>query len=97
MAAGEYRLGVLDLHRARRFVEIPRRWLLRDLAALLFSTLDLGYTRRDWLRFVRIYSGEPLRKSFSSRLDFWEKVLRRAERLYAEGVRKGTVKGKYAP
>ena len=33
--------------------QLPQRWRLRDLAALLFSTLDLGYSRRDWLRFVR--------------------------------------------
>lgn len=91
-AGGVISLAVLDLHRARRFARIPRRWLLRDLAALLFSSLDLGYTRNDWLRFVRIYTGEPI-----ARMDvkFWQQVLERAERLYEEGLRKDIVKGRY--
>ena len=34
-------LGVLDLHRALIFDEIPQAWRRRDLAALLYSALDL--------------------------------------------------------
>jgi len=94
---GVVELAVLDLHRARRFVQIPRRWLLRDLAALLFSTLDLGYSQRDWFRFIRAYTGEPLQESFRSNEKFWLDVLKRAHRLYAEGQREGIVKNRYTP
>jgi heptose I phosphotransferase len=93
--AREMRLGVLDLHRARRFVGIPRRWRKRDLAALLFSSLDLELSKLDWLRFVRIYTGRPLKEGFAKDQAFWGKILRRAERLYAQGRRKGIVKGRY--
>lgn len=96
-ANGTVDLAVLDLHRARRFARIPRRWLLRDTAALLFSSLDLGYSQRDWLRFIRIYTGEPLAKSFRGREKFWRDVLSRAQRLYVAGERKGIVKGRYRP
>jgi len=95
LASGQVRLAVLDLHRARRFDPIPQRWLKRDLAALLFSSLDLGYTRNDWLRFIRLYTGNSLREELERRGAFWQGVLRRAEKLYDEGLRKGTVKGIY--
>ena len=94
---GQFDLAVLDLHRARRFDVIPRMWLKRDLAALLFSTLDLGYTRRDWLRFIHLYTGRPLREELAEREDLWASVLQRAEKLYNEGLRKGLVKGLYKP
>ena len=94
-AAGKQELAVLDLHRARRFEHIPKRWLRRDLAALIFSCLDLGFSQRDWLRFIRIYTGLPLKTVFSRDARFWQTVWTRAEKLYDEGLRKGTVKGFY--
>ncbi len=95
LADPQAELAVLDLHRARRFEDIPERWLKRDLAALLFSTLDLGYTRRDWWRFIALYSGRSVREELRERGAFWRAVLKRAEKLYREGQRKGIVKGRY--
>ena len=95
MAAGRVSLAVLDLHRARRFAHLPDKWRKRDLAALLFSTLDLGLSRRDWLRFIRIYTGKPLRTVMREDAALWRSVLARAEKLYDEGLRKGLVKGVY--
>jgi heptose I phosphotransferase len=88
-------LGVLDLHRALIFDEVPERWRLRDLAALLFSTLDLGINRRAWLRFVRVYTGRPLREVFAEEGEFWQAVYRRACDLYEKGRRKKLVKGNF--
>lgn len=96
LAEGKVRLAVLDLHRARRFERVPERWLLRDLAALLYSTLDLGYTRADWLRFVRLYSNRSLAEEMLERGAFWRAVLRRAEKLYQAGLRKQLVYGRYS-
>ena len=90
-------LGVLDLHRARLFDELPRRWRLRDLAALLYSTLDLELSPRAWLRFVRVYTGRPLAETFREEGDLWRAVYRRACRLYAKGRRKGLVSGAFSP
>jgi len=90
-------LGVLDLHRARRFATLPDRWRRRDLAALLYSSLDLGYTPADWLRFIRLYSGRSLRTEWQARGAFWLSVLKRAHKLYREGQRKALVRGLYTP
>ena len=93
----EIELAVLDLHRAQRFDRLPRRWRKRDMAALLFSSLDLGFTQRDWLRFLRRYRSLPLRVVLQQEGAFWRQVLNRAQRLYREGQRKGIVKGLYTP
>lgn len=97
LAEERVELAVLDLHRARRFDHVPLRWRKRDLAALLFSSLDLGYTQRDWLRFIRLYTGKPIREALAEQGPLWRAVFARAQKLYREGLRKGTVKGLYTP
>lgn len=92
---GTIALAVLDLHRAGVRRRVPRRWLRRDLAAILFSVLDLPLTRRDWLRFVRAYRGRPLRDVLAEERSLWRSVYRRAVRLYRKGARKGLVKGHF--
>ncbi len=96
-ASGNVSLAVLDLHRARRFAKVPFRWLKRDLAALLFSSLDLGFSERDWLRFIAIYSGKPASVALREEAALWQAVRQRADKLYSEGLRKGIVKGLYTP
>ena len=93
--ANAVELGVLDLHRARRFKQIPDRWLKRDLAALLFSTMDLPLTQRAWLRFIRLYANRPLQEEFAERGAFWREVKDRAEKLYRNGLKRGIVQGNY--
>lgn len=86
-------LAVLDLHRALIFRELPGSWRRRDLAALLFSSLDLPVSRLSWLRFVRVYTGRPLREVFAEEGRFWESVYQRALKLYEKGKRKGLSRG----
>lgn len=90
-------LGVLDLHRALIFDEIPENWRLKDLAALLYSSLDLPVSRLSWLRFVRIYTGRPLQVTFAEEGDFWEGVYARALKLYRKGQRKSLTRGNFQP
>jgi len=90
---GRVDLAVIDLHRAQIHERLPARWLRRDLAALLYSTLDLPLSRRDWLRFVRVYRGRPLRDVMRDEGRFWAGVRRRALVLYAKGQRKGLIRG----
>ena len=90
-------LAVLDLHRALRFTHLPWRWRKRDLAALLYSALDLPLKRRAWLRFVRIYSGRRLAEEFAENGRRWEQVYRRAIALYRKGERKGLTRGNFRP
>ena len=94
-ADGRVELAVLDLHRARIFSAMPDSWRRRDLAALLFSALDAPLLPRAWLRFVRVYTGRPLREVFDNDGAFWRSVYRRAVRLYAKGRRKGIVAGRF--
>lgn len=90
-------LAILDLHRAEIHSALPEAWRRRDLAALLFSVLDLDLHPRAWLRFVRIYTGRPLRETFAEHGAFWGSVVQRAHKLYRKGLRKGLVKGRYRP
>ncbi|MDR1889721.1 MAG: lipopolysaccharide core heptose(I) kinase RfaP [Zoogloeaceae bacterium] len=54
-------LALIDLHRAQTRAATPKRWRDKDLAALYFSALNIGLTRRDKLRFLRVYFDKPLR------------------------------------
>ena len=73
---------VIDLHRAQLRRRVPRRYLVKDLAGLCFSSFDAGLTGREALRFVRLYAGRPLRREFEERGGFWRDVLKTAEKLY---------------
>jgi heptose I phosphotransferase len=87
----EIELAVIDLHRAQVRSHIPRKWVLRDLAALLFSVMHLGLSRTDYLRFIARYTGRPFREALKQDDDFWHKVDRRARRLFAKAVSRGIV------
>lgn len=73
---------VIDLHRAQIRRRVPRRYLVKDLAGLCFSSLDTGLTRSEALRFIRRYSGRPLKEEFSSNAALWKDVLETARKLY---------------
>ena len=74
---------LMDLHRAQIRNKVPWRWRVKDIAALYFSAINIGLSQRDVLRFVRIYTGQPLTAvhSFREKL-FWAAVNRRANKFY---------------
>lgn len=76
------RLYLIDLHRAQIRRRTPYRWRLKDIAGLLFSTLDFEFTQRDYLLFVTAYSGKSLRQTLTEERQFWRDVVKRAGRLY---------------
>ena len=82
LAAGEIHLYLIDLHRMQIRSATPETARMKDMAALYFSALDIGLTRRDCLRFLRDYSGMPLHELFMSQRRFWAKADRRARKLY---------------
>ena len=85
---GEYHLTLIDLHRAQKRQSVPRRWLVKDLGSLLFSCMELGFGIKDWLRFISIYTGEPLRETFrGNQSEFWQAVQKRAQKLYQQADR----------
>lgn len=85
------RLFLIDLHRAQIFKAMPKRWLIKELGSLYFSSMLIGLTRRDLLRFIQTYANKPLRTIFSEQPDLWHQIEQRAVRLMAKAIRKGIV------
>jgi len=85
----DLRLSVIDLHRAQVRDAVPRRWRDKDLAALYFSALDIGLTRRDKLRFLRTYFQRPLRQVLREEASLLAWLERKAAKLYERKQRYG--------
>jgi heptose I phosphotransferase len=79
---GKTALTVIDLHRALCRERLSRRWIIKDLAGLYFSSMDIGLTQRDRLRFIALYSGHSWREELRERGRFWNAVKARGLRLY---------------
>jgi len=77
-ADDDSRLFLIDLHKAQIRENVPERWLIKDLSALYFSAMHIGLTKRDFLRFVKIYRGQPLRDVLTKEIVFWGKVKKKA-------------------
>jgi len=75
-------LYLIDLHRMQMRKHTPERWIIKDIAGLFFSGMDIGLTRRDLYRFITIYSGKPLRDALQDDQKFWNRVSHRAITLY---------------
>ncbi len=76
------RFFLVDLHRAQIRHRVPRRWLIKDLASLYFSSLDAGLGARDVLRFLRHYFPGSLRYTLGRERRLLARVERRARALY---------------
>ncbi len=80
------RIYVMDLHRAQVRHRTPMRWIIKDIAALLYSSLyacqDLRLSRTDYLRFMEAYSAMSWRQSLTVQRRFWRQVVRRTVRTY---------------
>lgn len=87
----EIHLHLIDLHRMQQRENMPVRWAVKDIGGLYFSAMDIGLTKRDLLRFMRLYKGKSLRETLAQDNEFWQAVEQRAQQLYAKGLRKGIV------
>jgi heptose I phosphotransferase len=85
------RLFLVDLHRAQIRTSVPKRWLVKDVGSIYFSALDIGLTKRDALRFLKIYYEQPLRQILIERGDFIRLVENRAVQLYRRDFKKNPV------
>lgn len=77
-------LYLIDLHRAQIRKQVPKRWIIKDLSGLYFSSKNNGLTRRDLWRFMREYTEKPLRDIFKKEKKYWQTIKRRGERLYCD-------------
>jgi heptose I phosphotransferase len=89
LVADDFKLSVIDLHRAQVRPRIPLRWRNKDLAALYFSALDIGLTRRDKLRFLKGYFQQPLRQILAEEAALLAWLERKAAKLYDRKQRYG--------
>ena len=76
------RLFLVDLHRAKIRRKVPWRWLVKDVSSIYFSALDIGITRRDVFRFLKVYYSQPLRKTLLCHGKFLRQVEYRDKKLY---------------
>ncbi len=87
MSIDEITLYLIDLHRAQIRRKTPKRWLIKDLAGLYYSCMELTgsdkkINNRDYFRFIKTYTGKSLRASLGQEPVFWQAVQQRARRLY---------------
>jgi heptose I phosphotransferase len=68
--------------------QVPTRWLVKDLASLYFSAVDIGLTKRDIVRFLRHYLGPQVSRQLNAAPDFWRKVINRTDKLYQRDFNK---------
>lgn len=83
----DVQLYLIDLHRVQIRAQVPRRWQLKDLAALYFSSLDIGLSKHDLLRFIRDYSSSDLRTELGENQRFWLEVERKALVLKSKPIK----------
>jgi heptose I phosphotransferase len=79
---------LIDLHRVQIRRKTPRRWIVKDLAGIFFSAMDIGLTSRDYYRFMMIYRQKKLREIVARETSFWNRVRRRAIRLYQKDFKR---------
>lgn len=75
---------LMDLHRAQMREWTPKRWIIKDLGALLFSCKPYHITLRDQYRFLKVYTGGLLREGIRKYQPMWNRVQQRACRMYAK-------------
>lgn len=81
-------LYLIDLHRVQIRQKMTYRRRMKDLAALYFSSLEIGLTQRDYCRFIGHYTNKSLRQSLHDESRTWSLIIRRGEKLLVRFNRK---------
>ena len=79
---------MIDLHRAQIRDRVPRRWRDKDLIGLYFSSMNIGLTQRDVLRFMRVYFAKPLREALREEQALLAKTEEKANKIKERTIRK---------
>lgn len=80
--ADKNQMYLIDLHRCQQHHRFARRWQVKDLAALLFSSMKIGLTRQDCLRFLSVYTQMPVKQAVLQHRPLIDEVLKKAKQLY---------------
>jgi len=81
---GQLKVSLIDLHRALISNRLAKRWVIKDIAGLYFSAMDIGLSNRDLYRFIRLYTSRSLREALLDCDGFWGSVNARATKLYGK-------------
>lgn len=82
-------IAVIDLHRAQIRNSVPRRWRDKDIIGLYYSCLDIGLTKADLFRFLKLYFAEAsLREIFEREADFIRSVEIKSNKILKRTFRK---------
>ncbi|MFT5261094.1 MAG: UDP-glucose:(heptosyl)LPS alpha-1,3-glucosyltransferase [Gammaproteobacteria bacterium] len=73
---------LIDLHRMQLRKRTPYRWVVKDIAGLFFSSLDVNLSNRDLYRFMKAYRASSLRETLLNDSRFWENVRVRGHKVY---------------
>lgn len=85
-----FKLSVIDLHRAQIRDKVPVRWRNKDLVALYYSVMEIGLTSRDYLRFLKIYfGGVKLKTIFKQESQLLATFESKAKKIQERTLRKG--------
>ncbi len=82
------RIFLIDLHRMQIRRSTPKRWVIKDIAGLYYSSMDMGLSQRDLFRFMRRYRRMNLHQIIPNDNSFWARVKRRGINLYHTERRK---------
>jgi len=92
--------GLLKLQRPEIPQSVtPRRWRMRDVSGLHYSSMDLGLTKRDLIRFISTYeniSNRQALEALQGNNSFWRDVESRADNLYRSEKRRERKTGNIA-
>jgi UDP-glucose:(heptosyl)LPS alpha-1,3-glucosyltransferase len=92
--------GLLKLQRPEIPQSVtPRRWRMRDVSGLHYSSMDLGLTKRDLIRFISTYediSNRQALEALQANDSFWRDVQSRAHNLYRSEKRRKRKTGNIA-
>lgn len=85
-----FKLSVIDLHRAQIRDAVPLRWRNKDLVALYYSCLDIGLKPSDYLRFLKVYfPNKKLKQIFADEKELIESAQTKADKIRERTIRKG--------
>ncbi|HGH3374393.1 TPA: lipopolysaccharide core heptose(I) kinase RfaP [Kluyvera cryocrescens] len=82
------KVSVIDLHRAQIRNQVPLRWRDKDLIGLYFSSLNIGLTQRDILRFMKVYFDKPIRDVLREEQPLLAKAADKATKIQERTIRK---------
>ena len=83
------RLSIIDLHRAQFRDQVPLRWRNKDLIGLYYSCLNIGLSKTDYCRFLKIYFQKPLKEIIKTEKKLIDEAQTKAERIRERSLRKG--------